>query len=148
MSSYRQIFNSADEAEKGFYKAFSDGSLQAMDNVWGTGLLVCIHPGAAALTKREAVMRSWARILAAETTPTISVEVVSQVQSADLFISVVRELLSANNLQSVVAVLATNIYQRQSGGWKLIEHHGSQIMTRQSAVSENGSKTPVKTTLQ
>ncbi len=54
--------NEALFANEAFYLAFAEGDGQAMQALWSCrNELVCIHPGWAALTEREAVLESWER---------------------------------------------------------------------------------------
>ena len=52
-------------ANEAFYLAFESKDFTAMDHLWSQSRdVICIHPGWAALTGREAVMESWRAILA------------------------------------------------------------------------------------
>ncbi len=140
-------FSSPIEAETAFYNAFSNSSVTGMDQVWSGDDVVCIHPGSAALVGKEAVMKSWARILMAEAAPKISFEIIKQVYSGELAVHLVREIITVG--AGSATVIATNIYQQGDQGWKMIEHHGSQaVVEHRGAREENKTAAVKKHTLQ
>ena len=55
-------FQTPDEAEAAFYKAFEQGDLEAMMAVWMDGEIVCIHPMGTLLTGTQAVRTGWQQL--------------------------------------------------------------------------------------
>ena len=141
----KQYFNSAASVEAAFYAAFADCSVRNMDAVWGQHEVVCIHPGAAALIGRDAVMKSWARILVSAAMPDLQYEIVNQVENSKLAVHLVREIISPADGQPPVIVQATNVYAFDDDGWKLITHHGSPALVQQRKPREEPA---IKHTLQ
>jgi len=95
-----------------------------MDAVWGSGNVVCIHPGGPPLIGKTAVMNSWKHILVAGGSVSLRSELLTEIETDSMAVHVVREVLSG--VEGDAVVLATNIYKRYSEGWKIVEHHASQ----------------------
>ena len=139
------FYNTADEAESAFYAAFKDCNLHAMEGVWASEGLICIHPGADALLGREAVMQSWASILTNAKPPKLHTRLVSRTVRDGLAVHVVEEHIAPGNGSPGAIVLATNVYHREENGWHLLEHHASVPRTSQVDTKSRGSR---KRTLQ
>jgi ketosteroid isomerase-like protein len=125
-------FPSPEAAEAAFYFAFAACDLGAMNDVWATDGVVCIHPGSDALLGREMVMQSWGDILLNSELPSLRTEVLSRTVRNDLAVHVVEESIAPGGKSSDVIsiVLATNVYRRDENGWKIVEHHASAPMAR------------------
>jgi ketosteroid isomerase-like protein len=109
-------------ANEAFYRAFADRDFAAMDALWAREAAVaCIHPGWAPLVGRSEVMSSWRGILSNPQSPAIACrrpEVFMQGTSAFV---VCYETFDGNFL------IATNLFQREAGGWKLIHHQSGPV---------------------
>jgi hypothetical protein len=104
-------------ANEAFYRAFADRDLQAMEGVWAkSGPVTCIHPGWVALTTRQQVMASWARILSSDNAPKINC------RKPDAF--VVGEVAFVICYEEIAGdfLVATNIFRRERGRWLMIHH--------------------------
>lgn len=123
----RSGFPTPDAAEAAFYFAFGACDLPAMNEVWASDGVVCIHPGSDALLDRESIMQSWSDILLNAELPSLHTEVLSRNTRGDLAVHVVEERISSGGRsQDVVSiVLATNVYCRDEFGWRMLEHHAS-----------------------
>jgi hypothetical protein len=120
------VFSTPDAAEAAFYFAFGACDLDAMNDVWASEGVVCIHPGSDALLGRKSVMQSWVEILLHSELPSLHTEVLSRVVRGDLAVHVVEESIAPLGAQDMVSVvLATNVYCREENGWRLLEHHAS-----------------------
>ncbi len=117
-------------ANEEFYAAFEAVDLDRMDAVWDDDESVaCVHPGWQMLRGRSRIMRSWALIFA--NTPYI------QFFLTDVHVAVTGDVgvvtCSENILTSVgdetgdAYVVATNVFHRRDGGWRLRVHHGSPV---------------------
>ncbi|MGI9318548.1 MAG: YybH family protein [bacterium] len=137
------ILSTSEQVENAFYAAFASCSVRDMDAVWAESEAICIHPGAAALSGKSAVMNSWARILTAGDSVEIEYEVIERVIAKELAVHIVREILTQNDGR--IEVMATNVYRCQDGDWKMVEHHGSQAVATIKSVP---SKSNIKRTLQ
>lgn len=121
------VFSSPDAAEAAFYFAFAACDLAAMNEVWASSGVVCIHPGSDAIIGREAVMQSWSDILLNAELPALHTEVISRTVRGDLAVHVVEESIAplGGSQDMVSIVLATNVYCREENGWRILEHHAS-----------------------
>jgi hypothetical protein len=100
-----------------FYRAFDDHDIAAMERIWSSRVTVtCIHPGWQPLTGRQAVMESWAAILANPGAPRIS----CHRQSAFVLAGAAYVLCYEKVNGSVL--VATNIFTREDAGWRLVHH--------------------------
>lgn len=119
-------FSSPEAAEAAFYDAFAATDLTAMGLVWREEA-VCIHPGGALLLGKTAVMQSWAEILSGAAPPRIEHRMIRRIKAADVRIHVLEERIQPGGdpAASPSLVIATNIYARDPGGWRLSVHHAS-----------------------
>ena len=103
-------------ANEAFYLALAGGDLTAMRDVWAdSGPVCCIHPGWEALTDWEDVFGSWIAVL--KSPPAVrcvapEVQIYGDVAAVFCF-----EEIAGNYL------LATNIYRRLGGRWRMVHHH-------------------------
>jgi ketosteroid isomerase-like protein len=104
-------------ANEAFYRAFATRDLKAMDEIWARHCPVaCIHPGWGPLHGREAVMRSWAGILANPDSPAVVCQGPRAVIFGDTAMVVCFEAVPGGFL------IATNLFVRQGHLWKLVHH--------------------------
>jgi len=108
-----------------FYRAFNDRDVKAMDALWAKAAPVaCVHPGWTALAGRVQVIQSWRNILANPEAPHVMVHEDRATVYGDLAIVQCEEELDAGYL------VATNMFIREAGAWKMIHHQASQIVMR------------------
>lgn len=108
-----------------FYRAFNDRDVNAMEALWAKNAPVaCVHPGWTALAGRDQVIRSWRSILANPEAPHIMCHDDRAFLYGDLAIVQCEEELDAGHL------VATNMFIREAGTWKMIHHQASQIVMR------------------
>lgn len=122
---------SPESAEETFYLAFSRLDLGLMATVWVEGnRAVCIHPGGGLLRGKEAVMHSWLEIFTGSSPPRIEHRLIDSFECQDLVVRLVEERIRPRGDASTKAnrVIATNVYVREHGSWRLAEHHGSLPM--------------------
>jgi ketosteroid isomerase-like protein len=128
-------------ANHAFYRAFAEGDLDAMDEVWAHGPHVrCVHPGWAMLEGWDEVRDSWAQILdGPDADLDISIDDV-QVRAGGLcgWVSCVERLIRGD-LES--EVVATNVFERDADGtWRLVQHHASPVLNRSAEVISGGDE--------
>lgn len=108
-------------ANAAFYAAFAARDVDAMDAIWAASDAVsCIHPGWSALIGREPVMASWRTILSNPRAPRISCH-----NPVAHMLDSVGYVICLEALQEGFLV-ATNIFIRESGDWKLLHHQAGQ----------------------
>lgn len=123
-------YGTPQEAEAGFYGALERGDLKTMLCVWADDDgIVCIHPGGERLQGRAAVEASWRVMFAGQTGLRFEAENVRITQDGPLSIHSLRERIFVDG-RPVGAALATNIYRREEGGWRMLMHHASPAMSR------------------
>lgn len=112
-------------ANSAFYAAFNAKDAAAMEAVWSSRQEAsCIHPGWNLLSGREAVIESWHAILGNPGQPKIVAAGVSTLLLGvgDVGLVLTRELVAGNPL------MATNLFVRESGGWRLLHHHSGPVL--------------------
>lgn len=110
----RRAILSANDA---FYKAFQGRDIRAMAEIWAASAAVtCIHPGWRPLFGREAVLGSWAAILAGREAPSIARVRPEVSVLGDTGYVLCYEVLDA------VFLVATNIFVREAKVWRLVHH--------------------------
>lgn len=114
-----------------FYRAFESLDVGLMDQIWAhQEYVTCIHPGWSIRVGWPAVRDSWVVIF--NNTFSMAFELTElQVQVA----GDVAWVICTENITSRVAetpqnsrVVATNLFERIEGEWKIIHHHGSPLM--------------------
>lgn len=104
-------------ANEAFYRAFADRDAKAMDALWAEDAPVaCIHPGWPALIGREVVMESWRRILGGGSAPEIVCHAPRALIRGDFAYVICYEAVGNQ------ALVATNIFLRERGLWRLVHH--------------------------
>ena len=118
-------------ANEQFYHAFESLDIAAMDQIWAhQEYVTCIHPGWSIRVGWPAVRDSWVIIF----NNTFSMEF----HLTELQVQVAEDIawvICTENITSRVEenaqksrVIATNLYERIEGSWKIIHHHGSPLM--------------------
>ena len=111
-------------ANDAFYLTFAEGDFATMDRLWAERFPVsCIHPGWEPLFGREAVMNSWESIL--ENPPQAKASNPEAFVCGDLGYVVCFEQVSEGHF-----LLATNIFTREAGEWKLTHHQAGMTRAR------------------
>jgi uncharacterized protein (TIGR02246 family) len=124
------------EANADFYAAFERGDLDAMTEIWlDDPDTLCTHPGNEPLRGASAITRSWALIMA--NVPYI------QFFLTDVRVSVHHDVASVTCTENVLSAddsteeasfrggraVATNVFVRTDGGWRLWIHHASPVIS-------------------
>jgi ketosteroid isomerase-like protein len=115
------------DAEAAFYEALEAADIDAMMQVWADDEdIVCVHPGGARLAGYDKVRDSWAQIFSGG--QRLKVMLSDQVYVQGMMVSVhslQENIAVAGEPRTRHPVVATNIYLRTAGGWRLIAHHAS-----------------------
>ena len=118
-------------ANQRFYEAFSRADLGAMDDLWAREAPVsCVHPGWSALVERDEIMLSWRAILEGDAPGEIEYGAAEAHSSEDMAYVVCSETIGEAQL------VATNIFVREQGAWKLVHHHAGPVVRRTRSVSK------------
>ncbi|KAF1019802.1 MAG: hypothetical protein GAK30_02894 [Paracidovorax wautersii] len=120
------LSGSPDEIELAFYEALRDGDVDRVMACWGDeDEIVCVHPGAPRLVGAGAIRRGYEQLLARGALR-IQTEQVRRIESLACAVHSLIERVEVVDEEGGVDelyVVATNVYQRQSQGWRLVAHH-------------------------
>jgi ketosteroid isomerase-like protein len=119
-------------ANVAFYRAFEQGDLDGMSEIWATTVPVsCVHPGWQPAVGREAVLACWGALFEGMVSARLGLK------NAQVFVAgeaawvlVLEELDAAltGGQRLQVVLLATNVFVREGGAWKLSHHHASPAL--------------------
>ena len=109
-------------ANQAFYQAFAARDLEGMEALWATGVPVaCIHPGWNVLRGRDLVLASWRSILGSDSSPDVMCGNASAHVLGESAFVICEEQVAEDVL------IATNVFVRERGGWKLAHHQAAPI---------------------
>jgi len=119
------------KANESFYRAFETLDVKEMEKIWAAGdKIQCGHPGWRMLRGWNEVMESWRCIF--ENSPAIRfnlTDVSIEIQGALAWVTLYENLNSSVEGENLSAtILTTNIFEKSSGVWRMILHHGSAVM--------------------
>jgi ketosteroid isomerase-like protein len=120
-------------ANAAFYRAFEALDLPAMEELWAHGDHVkCVHPGWPMLSGWQAVRASWEAIFANTREMRFTLTNVQVAPAGDLaWVTCTENILSESDGRvGVTSILATNIFERGPGGWRMVHHHASHVLGR------------------
>ena len=124
------------KSQQDFYRAFSRGDLNAMEDVWSLDSHVrCVHPGMGSLEGREQVMASWEQIFTTAKSSSSSSE---DDDDPKFPIEPVRSRVEICGLTAICSCVektdgggeleALNIYKRENGSWRMTLHMAGPIV--------------------
>ena len=119
------------EANDRFYRAFESLDLAEMDAVWAhRDDVACVHPGWQRLHGWDDVRRSWAAIFQSTSEMRFTITDARVEVRGDLGLVHCTENIISDTRggPSITAILATNVYERGPGGWRIVHHHASHIL--------------------
>jgi hypothetical protein len=104
-------------ANEAFYLAFREGDVEIMIGMWADDeAITCIHPGWNPLIGSDAVLSSWESILTGSARPDVWCRSPSPSIFGQTGVVVCFEEIDDEYL------VATNVFVRQKGGWRLVHH--------------------------
>jgi ketosteroid isomerase-like protein len=127
-------------ANRAFYDAFERRDLDAMSDLWERSeRSLCTHPGWAPLRGWQAVAASWFALFhEAQPTQFILTEERVEVAGDTAWVTLDENLIGA---QVGATVSAVNVFVRGADGWRIVVHHGSNVMTSR-APGSGGAPAP------
>ena len=112
------------DANSAFYAAFAARDAAALEDLWARQAPVaCIHPGWNALRGREAVLASWRSILGGDAPRVRCAAATAHVMGQGQVAFVVCQ----ERLPSATSLLATNVFVREGGRWRICHHHAGPL---------------------
>lgn len=146
-------------ANQSLYDAFETGDIDLMGALWvgdpHGASACCVHPGWSPVHGREAVLRSWAVIMANTTyIQFVLTDLAVQVAGDAAVVTCGENMLTAlsggldtdDGSEGEPAALAggravaTNVFRRTAEGWRLWVHHSSPVLT--GMASAGGEQEP------
>jgi ketosteroid isomerase-like protein len=114
-------------ANAAFYAAFEARDLDAMSDVWEhADRVTCVHPGWPVLAGWASVAASWYALFdGPQRLQFIVTDEHVNVVGRTAWVTCNENLLEAGGTQTVAA---TNVFVRDSSGWRLTHHHGSPVV--------------------
>lgn len=119
-------------ANTAFYDAFEAMSLDRMETVWAhEDAAYCVHPGGEIVRGWGRVRRAWAAVFATTTYIQFIVTNLEVAEHGDVgVVSCVENVLAgevSDHLHGGTAV-ATNVFVRRDGRWRMLAHHASPML--------------------
>ena len=115
----------AEAAERAFYAAMADGDLDRMMALWADDdAAVCNHPGGPRLIGREAIRDAFKDIFSSGGVRIVTAALHAW-RNADVAVHSLIEHIAVEGRgdTELVEVVATNVFVRAGGGWRILVHH-------------------------
>jgi len=110
-----------------FYRAFTMRDIAAMERIWARkAQVLCTHPGWIPLSGRSTVMASWHDILGNPEAPRVMCHDDIAFVYGEIAVVLCEEELPGGHLA------ATNVFIKEDGAWRLLHHHASPILMRET----------------
>jgi ketosteroid isomerase-like protein len=123
-------------ANTAFYTAIESGDVDSIEAIWDdVDDIACVHLGWPPVRGRSRVLRSWAVIMANTAYLQFFPTGVDIAIDGDVAVVACEHSLLARitenegGLGETARVVATNVFRRREGGWRLWAHHASPVMT-------------------
>lgn len=128
-------------ANEAFYLAFRNRDLGALEAAWSSRASIsCIHPGWQPVTGRDAVIESWRAILGGSKPPAIRPRAAQATLAGETGIVICyEEIEGADSL-----LVATNVFLRENGVWKLLHHQAGPTPLRPDQLEEPEPEAPLQ----
>jgi ketosteroid isomerase-like protein len=115
------------EANEAYYRAFSTRDVSAMEALWSRHAPVaCVHPGWDTLDGRTEVLGSFHAILESSAAPQVQCTLAAAHVVGDAAFVTCHELVHGARL------VATNVFVREDGVWRMVHHHSSPLAPGQA----------------
>lgn len=128
-------------ANDAFYEAFKAGDLAAMEKLWAEEAPVaCAHPGWAPLHGREEVLESWKAIFEGGGVP----ENLRCREPRVVPLGPDHGMVLCYEQVGQALLLATNVFGREAGEWRLLHHHAGPTQVSSSSLSDEAEQEAVQ----
>lgn len=126
---------SPEDASRAFYESFEQGDIAAMMAVWSDDdEIFCIHPGGPRNVGQAAVRGAWEEIFGGPARLRFQLEQQLFFVGASMAVQSVFEYLQVDDEPKLRGpAIATNVYTRTAGGWRILAHHAAVAPTAAAA---------------
>ena len=121
------LMASPEDIEAQFYEALQQGDIDKLMSVWSDeDDVVCVHPGGPRVIGHRAIRAAFEAIFANGPIP-VQPEKLRRVVGTTSAVHNLLERVDIATSEGVQTawVIATNVYQKTSQGWRLVAHHAS-----------------------
>ncbi|MDB5998820.1 MAG: ketosteroid isomerase [Rhizobacter sp.] len=118
---------SPDECEQQFYEALQKGDIDQLMAIWSDDDdIVCVQPGGRRLVGARDI-RSVFEAMFGDGVVQVRIEKVRKVQTHSMSVHSVIERVMVRTVEGLQEgwVIATNVYQKTTLGWRMVAHHAS-----------------------
>ena len=120
------LYESAEQVELDFYKAFGDGNIALMESLFADHGVSCTHPDHSTIVGRKNVVDNWDFILTGFNKTTIDRQLLNVSKGQGVEVHLVLESFVSDELTGEMSeVFTTNVYVLQENGWRLQMQHAS-----------------------
>ena len=124
-----QTFNTPQEAEDAYYDALEAGDLHTLLEIWAdSNDICCLLPMYPMIQGRKGVEDAYAHLLSQGHGVELSIEHLNWIETDDIAIHQVEESVpnqTDDDTPPPPPVYATNIFRKDSGGWRMIVHQNA-----------------------
>jgi ketosteroid isomerase-like protein len=128
--SHDETIEQVKRANERFYRAFESLDSARMAAMWVQAERAkCVHPGWSLLSGWEAIRQSWEAIFAnTEYMRFVITEVVVHLYGNVAWVTCMENLSDAPDTLQMAHILATNVYEQTTDGWRIVHHHASPVL--------------------
>lgn len=119
------------EANERFYVAYAAADVDALRDVWLDAKTVsCAHPLADLAVGLPDVLASWSAVFAMGKPVSVDCDIISLQVRMNMAWVVAHQTVRSVRGDAVIGGLriATNVFQKRGGTWKLVHHHASPVV--------------------
>lgn len=119
-------FPTPQDAEDAYYDAIEEQDLEAMMQVWeNSDEILCLLPMQPAQRGQASIRRTWEPLLGGEIQLDIEIKHLTWIETENLAIHLIEELVQVPGQGDKQAVYASNIYRKGTNGWHILMHQNS-----------------------
>ncbi|RLJ22643.1 ketosteroid isomerase [bacterium endosymbiont of Escarpia laminata] len=128
-------FESPQDAEDAYYDAIDEMNLEAMMAVWEeSDEVLCLLPMSPAQRGLEAIRKVWEPMLSGDMVLNMEIKHLSWIETDDIAIHLIKEIVKIPGAPETQPVYATNIYRRGGDGWRILMHQNSPTPPAQGII--------------
>ncbi|MES9815576.1 MAG: nuclear transport factor 2 family protein [Candidatus Thiodiazotropha sp.] len=119
-------YTTPQDAEDAYYDAIEEKDMQAFMEVWeACEEVLCLLPMMAAQRGKDAIRKLWEPLMQSDVSLDIQTKHLAWVETPELAIHLIEELVKSPGQDEPQAVYATNIFRKTREGWRMLMHQNS-----------------------